>query len=120
LNRSILELFIGFRLSLHSQEDHFLLAHLFDGLTSKNGANSSLSEFSGGILFFLLGKVNLLALGVLTGSLFLVDLGDLLCDLVITETTLATTLVFLNQADGRDDFHVQGERVVHNFDLGLG
>jgi hypothetical protein len=99
LNGTILQLLFGLRLALHTQEDHLILAHDFDLLAGENSAEATLTELGSGVLFLLLSEFDLLALSALTCSLLFVDLGDLIGDLVVTETTLTTTLVLLNQTN---------------------
>ena len=118
-NGTVLELLLCLGFALHAQEDHLFLTHILDCLASKDSSDASLSELSGSVLLLLLSKFNLFRHCVLTGGLLFINLVDLLCDLVVTQTTLATTLVLLDETNGRDDFHIQGERVVDNFVLGL-
>jgi hypothetical protein len=44
----------------------------------------------------------------------------LLLNLIVTKSTLASTLVLLDQSDCANDFHVQRERVMNDFFHGIG
>lgn len=90
------------------------MAHRFDLLTGENAPDPALHEFSGDLLFLLRRGLGHLAFADLALDIVVDNLGEvLLKDLLHSQTALATTLVLLDQADGRDDLHVQSEGVVH-------
>jgi len=109
--------FLGcFGSALHTKEDHLFLAHLLDLLTSEDTSNAALDELSCNLFLLLVSSFGHLTFTDLTLGLVRDNLGKVLLeDLLDTETALATTLVLLDPADGRNDFHVKGEGVMDDF-----
>jgi hypothetical protein len=107
------ELSSGLGLALHTKEDHFLLTHQFDLFTGKNSSNTALDELSGDLFLLLVSGFGHLAFTHLTFGLIRNELGQVLLQYLLdTDATLTTTLVLLNHADGRHNFHIEGEGIV--------
>jgi hypothetical protein len=98
LNGVISRKFISsFGFALHSKENHLFLAHLFNRFTGKYTSDTALYELSGDLFFFLMSGFWHLAFP----NFALCLIGNefrkvLLQNLLNTETTLATTLIFLD------------------------
>ena len=116
LDRIILLLLFGLWLALHAKEDHFLLTHLLDCFAGKDSSNEALDDFSGLLFVFLFGRSeHFTVVHALANIIGLVDASDLLQGVHVTATTLTTSLILLNQADGRGNFQIQGEWIVGYF-----
>jgi len=113
LDRVILLLVLSLRLARHAQEDHLFLSHLLDGLTSQDTTNAALGDLSGLLLLLLLGGS--LHLAVVHALAVLVGLklrSDLLQSIEVTSTTLATSLVLLDETDRGSDIEIESEGIV--------
>ena len=116
LDGTVRQLDGGFGSTLHTKENHLLLAHLFDLFTGKNTFDAPLNEF--GCYRFFLSGVGIIHLTLFDLALDLIGVNlrvVLLQDLLHAESALTTTLILLNPADSRDYFHVESERIVHDF-----
>lgn len=112
----ILFLFLCLRLALHAKENHLLLTHLLDGFAGKDSTNEALNDFRCLFFVFLFGRSeHFTVMHALANIISLIDASNLLKGIHVTATTLATSLILLNQADGRSDFQIEGERIIGNF-----
>ena len=100
LDRIVFLLLVRFWFTLHSEEDHLLLAHFFNRLTRQDASDQTLDCLCRIFFSFLFGL--LLAFAIMKAfphiTLFKLS-SDFLQSTQVTATTLTTSLIFLNQTD---------------------
>ncbi len=100
----------------HAQEDHFLVTHDLNLFASDDASDPALDKFSRDCFFLSCSSLRHFAFADLALRFLVDNLGEvLLKNLLHSVASLSATLVLLNQADGRNDFHVQGKGVMHDF-----
>jgi hypothetical protein len=115
-NRVVFQFFGGFRFALHSKEYHLLLPHLLDLLSGEDTSDATLNIFSSSSFLLLRrGVIDFSFLDFLFVFQRKFVLSKLLLNLVVTESTLASTLVLLDKSDSAYNLHIESEGIVNDF-----
>jgi len=116
LDRIVFLLFFSLGLACHAEEYHLLLPQLLDSLTCENSSNQALIDFGCVLFVLLLGwSHHFPVMHAFPNIVRFHGTCDLLKRIKVTTTTLATSLILLDETNGCGYLKVEIERVNRDF-----